>query len=113
MWGSSADDVWAVGANGEILRYDGAVWQRHDSGTERWLLSVWGTSSHDVWAAGGVGGDGPNVATIVHFDGTGWVSVPADLDEAVAGIWGGNDHDVWFAGACGVMLHYQGGALPR
>ena len=33
VWGTSATNVFAVGANGTILRYNGAVWSRMMSGT--------------------------------------------------------------------------------
>ena len=33
VWGSNGDDVFAVGRNGTILRYDGSSWAYMTSGT--------------------------------------------------------------------------------
>ena len=55
VWGSSASDIWAVGAKGTILRYDGSAWAPVSSGTASALNGVWGSSASDVWAVGGGG----------------------------------------------------------
>ena len=54
MWGSSGDNIFAVGYNGVIARYDGTKWtirepeenSRHD------LYGIWGVSSTEVYAVG-------------------------------------------------------------
>lgn len=68
-----ANDVYAVGASGTILHYDGTSWSATGSGvTASNLYAVWGSSSadsnghaNDVYAVGASG-------TIVHYDGTVW-----------------------------------------
>ena len=55
IWGTSDGDVYAVGPNGRIDRYDGAAWQTMTSGTTKHLHSVWGTSTGDVYAVGDSG----------------------------------------------------------
>ena len=53
VWGSSANDVIAVGQYGTILHYDGTRWSpMPTSGTWQWLTSVWGSSANDVFAVG-------------------------------------------------------------
>jgi len=54
VWGSSASDVWVVGAGGTILRSSdqGASWDRIAIATTSTLRAVWGTSPTDVWVAG-------------------------------------------------------------
>ena len=53
VWGSSSDDVFAVGGNGTILHYDGNSWSQMESGTNRHLTDVWGFGANDVYAVGG------------------------------------------------------------
>ncbi len=61
VWGSGRNDVWAVGARGTILHYDGS-WQAVESGTTANLMAVSGTSATDVWFVGRKG-------TVIHYDG--------------------------------------------
>ncbi|AKU94857.1 Type IV fimbrial biogenesis protein PilY1 [Labilithrix luteola] len=49
VWGSSANDVWAVGSAGAIVRWDGTQWSKIDSGRKETLRAVWGSSAHDIW----------------------------------------------------------------
>lgn len=60
VWGSSGNDVFAVGDNGTILHYDGTQWRQMNSGTSETLYDVWGVSGSDVFAVG-TGG------TILHY----------------------------------------------
>jgi hypothetical protein len=68
VWGSARDDVWAVGENGVILRYDGAAWSLVDTSSlpiQQDLFGVSGRSADDVVA---VGANGHGIA----WDGAGW-----------------------------------------
>ncbi len=55
MWGTSSGDIYAVGSNGTILRYDGTGWSAITSGTDVGLGAVWGTASGDFYAVGRYG----------------------------------------------------------
>jgi hypothetical protein len=46
--GRSASDVWAVGAQGTILHFDGVSWARSDSGTDVMLSGIWLRDSGEV-----------------------------------------------------------------
>lgn len=65
VWGSSADDVWAVGQPGLIYHWNGTVWQRQSSPTSRALTSVWGDGSGPVYITGHKG-------VILRNSGGGW-----------------------------------------
>jgi hypothetical protein len=54
VWGSSANDLWVVGARGTIVRSTdgGASWAQVAIGTTSTLRAVWGRSATDVWVAG-------------------------------------------------------------
>jgi hypothetical protein len=55
VWGEGPDDIWAVGADAGdgplVLRYDGDVWTRHDTGAAGDLWWVSGRGD-DVWMSG-------------------------------------------------------------
>ena len=55
VWGTSSSDVYAVGEDGTILRYDGAAWSESVSGTYPDLFGIWGSSSGDVYVVGDSG----------------------------------------------------------
>ena len=106
VWGSSASDVWAVGALGTIRHITSADtrWQPVASPTTEDLRSVWGTSASDIWAVGDSG-------TILHWDGTAFTAstaqLPLGLRPRLNGVWGSGPNDVWIVGD-GVVLHYTG-----
>jgi hypothetical protein len=53
VWGTSSGNLFAVGRNGTIIRYNGSTWQRMESGTDVDLLDVWGSPDGSiVWACG-------------------------------------------------------------
>src|SRR5262245_31704063 len=68
VWGSSATDVYAVGAEGglgTILHYQGTSWTPVDAGVQSAFESVWGSGSH-VFVVG-IPGD-----STLHYDGISW-----------------------------------------
>lgn len=72
VWGSAADDVWAAGAAGALLRWDGVTWtswQGEVAVDETWS-GLWGSSASSVWL---VGEGTPTTAHLPQrFDGTAW-----------------------------------------
>jgi len=76
VWGSSANDVWAVGGPGpnNIYRYDGTSWTRFKSPTPYDLKGISGTGPNDVFAVGS--------SNALHWDGTSWtqLKIPQSLD---------------------------------
>jgi hypothetical protein len=55
VWGSSASDVFAVGAyklGKSIMHYDGSSWLLMTNGINAALSGVWGSSASDVFAVG-------------------------------------------------------------
>src|SRR6476659_5797076 len=69
VWAASANDVFAVGDGGTILRRVNGTWTQMTSPTTNHLRGVWGLSSSDVWACGVASG---GAGTVVHFNGTSW-----------------------------------------
>jgi len=110
IWGSSADDVWAVGDHGTIRHIypNDRRWQVVDSPTTENLRAIWGTGPKDIWIVGDAG-------TILHWDGfelePATTQLPKGKEPNLYGIWGSGPNDVWIVGEH-TVLHYQGAKAP-
>jgi len=104
VWTSSNADVFAVGSNGSVFRYDGSSWTEIDTVATAWLRDVWGSSATDVFAVGDNG-------TILHYDGNAensWTEMDSGMTEHLEGVWGSSATDVFAVGDNGSILHYDG-----
>jgi Tol biopolymer transport system component len=101
VWGLTANNVFAVGAGGTILRFDGSSWSPMSSGTSVQLNSVWGTSASNVFAVG-VGG------TILRYDGSTWAPMSSGTNENIEGVWGTSPTDVFVVAGGGAIRHFDG-----
>jgi len=72
IWGTSNTNVFAVGAAGRIVRYNGSSWSQMTSPATRALYRVAGSGPNDVWAVGD--------STLIHFDGSQWTDAPSGGD---------------------------------
>ena len=106
IWGTSANDVWAVGGQGTIRRISAGDerWQKIESPTKANLRAVWGSGPNDIWIVGDGG-------TILHFDGTkieeSSAQLPLGPRPSLRGVWGSGPNDVWIVGDR-ATLHYTG-----
>src|SRR5919106_1772367 len=91
IWGSSASDIWAVGASGTILHWNGSAWSSVTSGTKAGLNAVWGSGPSDVWTVGSGG-------IILHWNGSAWSSEPSGTTDGLRGVWGSSATEVWAVG---------------
>jgi hypothetical protein len=107
-WGTSYNDMYAVGDGGTILHFDGGSWTKMASGTTGDLHSIWGTSDQNIWAAGY--NDTKGTVTIVHYHGTSWQvidnsTLPGQIGSGGDGVttaWtidSASSHRVYLAGA--------------
>lgn len=112
--GTSASDVWAVGAdtrdgNGAtVLHFDGTSWTRKQTGVtaDLWWVHVFGASSIMM---GGTQG------TILRYDGQQFTRMDTPGTGQVFGIWGTSENDVWAVGGQpdaepGFVWRYDGSA---
>lgn len=104
VWGASSDDVWAVGAQGTIQRWNGATWSPvdHPRPTAR-LNAVWGGAADDVWAVGGL--DTTQPPAVLHWNGTSWSPDVTEADHELTGIWGDDAGGAW---AVGYAFNFHG-----
>jgi hypothetical protein len=104
IWGSSENDVFAVGNNGTILHYNGQLWQQMESGVTNDFRAIWGSSDDDVFVVG-------NEGVIFHYDGQFWRNMGSGVTNNLNAIWGSSDDDVFVVGGDwnqGIILHYDG-----
>ena len=135
IWGSSNKNVFVVGDEGAILRYNGKTWSQMVSGISTILYGIWGSSADNIYAVGENG-------FVLHFDGKDWshlqgivqetlrdtwgssasniyaigrngsilesFSSAADSGIALNGIWGSSNSDIFVVGEHGTILHFDG-----
>jgi hypothetical protein len=122
VYGFGADDVWAVGPAGRILRYDGHAWsgERFDGDSvyaealgiwenpprNHYLWGVWGPARNDVFVAGDSG-------TVLHWNGAAWSKMSTGTREGLRRVWGTSGSNVYVSGEHGTLLHYDGTAWSR
>jgi hypothetical protein len=114
VWGSSANDVYAVGAATSdastsyalILHSTGnGTWTIQDAGgSTPGLSGVWGSGSSDVYAVG-------YSNTILHSTGNGvWTPITSTVNpQGYYGIWGSGPNDIYLAAAGLTTDPYTGG----
>jgi hypothetical protein len=102
VWAAGADDAFAVGLSGTIVRYQaiGNTWTRMDSGTTASLFGVHGSAVGDVWVAG----DG----VILHHDGSAWRLSYTSSGTAFLAVWARSAIDVFAVAGHGGIFHYDG-----
>lgn len=98
VWGTSATDVWTVGADArdgagpQVLHFDGEAWTRVDTGlTQGDLWWVFGFADGPIY----MGGDG---GVIVRRDGDTFTVMDTPSTGTIYGIWGSSPDDLWAVG---------------
>ncbi|MBU1420650.1 MAG: hypothetical protein KKD01_02495, partial [Proteobacteria bacterium] len=84
IWGSSPDDLFAVGYAGRILHYNGTQWSPMDSGATTNLESVYVAENGQSAVAGGW----PHTGELLRYDGSDWSSVAIPTTEGISDLWG-------------------------
>ncbi len=96
VWGTSKNDVWAVGSGGTIIHYDGNAWTLTPTGVKNTFFDIWGSGPNDIWVVSSsqviLHGKGFQNGTAV------WENVPTDLPAYTAifvrAVWGSSPKDV-------------------
>jgi hypothetical protein len=116
--GVSATQVYMVGSEGTVLRYDptrGTTEHMTTPSRAPTLFGVWGATPSDVWAVGG-STDG-NTGALWHYDGTAWTAqaAPGGLNDRTIWykVYGSAANDVSVCGTNGALLHWDGTAWSQ
>ena len=101
IWGSSANDIYAVGRSGRLVYSNGDDnWTSQSAGTSANLTGVWGSGPDNIFVSA-------DSNAIRHSLGTGdWTSIVLDSGLTFRGIWGFAANDIYVVGPGAV--HYNG-----
>jgi hypothetical protein len=110
VWGTSSSNLYAVGAAGLILHYDGSSWTQQSSGTDFSLIDIWGFDKEHIFAAGLSNNLGNGV--LQKFDGKTWSTITEGgntndskiLYGGFESVWGNSPDKLFLVGA----LCYEG-----
>lgn len=108
MSGTGAGDVWVVGLDSEVLRYDGETLKVVAARTDVWsylLFDVWVAEPEDVWA---VGSDENGYGVLLRYHDGDWRAYESPTPSWLTGVFGSAPDDVWAVGEAGVILHWDG-----
>ncbi len=103
LGGQSASNVWAVGAAGSVIRYDGTGWMPVSSTVVQdiFLYGAWMAAPDNGWAVG-------SAATILRWNGTRWsVTTNPGYYDFIA-VRGSGPTDVYAGGVKGELVHWDG-----
>lgn len=79
VWGSSPEDVWAVGDRGTIVHWDGVEWKKVESPVnDQVLTDIYGTSANNIYA---VAFSLTYQSKIIHYNGIKWIHITNQLPE--------------------------------
>jgi len=110
VWGPTPDNLFATGAGGTILRYDGK-WRKTQAPTTENLTGIWGTSASHIIAVGARG-------TILKWNGSAWSDESTLESLFFQDVWGSSPNDVFAVGTepgvtGRVVVHYNGASWTR
>jgi len=102
VWGTSYDNVYAVGAAGTIIHYDGSAWTKLSvSGVSATLYGIWGSAANNIYAVG--------PGTVAHFDGSSWTNTNnAPTSQTLYAVWGTDANNIYAVGAAGLIYRFDG-----
>ena len=105
VWGTAADNVYAVGAKGVILHFDGVQWRQQFAGTPRDIVSLWGTGENEILAVGGRAN-----GVLLRFDGQGWTHKVLETEPGMNGVWMDSSGRAFVVGGRGRILEVRPGS---
>jgi photosystem II stability/assembly factor-like uncharacterized protein len=101
---TSANEGWAVGQGGTVLRFRNGEWRVMENPTSRDLFAVAAVSPDNVFAVGENG-------RIVHYDGTAWTAQDSPTTRDLRGVSVVAPNNIWAVGGTaenGRVLRFNG-----
>lgn len=102
MWGTRADDIWAVGGS-TALHYDGSAWSRVNTGLANpSFTAIHGAAANDFWVVGG--------SAIYRSTGGVWTQANAAVQAGTqfTDVFATSQNDVWLASPSGYIRYFNG-----
>lgn len=95
------NNMWAAGANGLILHFDGTAWVPSESGSTETLNGLYFISETDGYAVG-------NAGVILHYDGVAWTESVSGTTKNLTSVAFADANTGWAVGSGGLILKYTG-----
>jgi len=70
IWGTSSNNLYFVGRNGNIIHYNGSQWRKIESGTTLGLSDIYGNKHGDLYACGGNPSTGQGIVLKINSNNT-------------------------------------------
>lgn len=104
IWGTSPNDVFAVGWSGTFIHYDGNKWEEMvtPASSISFINDIYGFTSNNVYAI-----EGSSKGRIYHYDGVKWSEMTFGFDIQINAIWGTSPNDIYIVGY-DALYHYNG-----
>jgi hypothetical protein len=99
LWGSGANDVWAVGRR-EVAHYDGDAWIEVSPEISGSWYYVWGTGPNDVYVYGS--------DALLRYDGTQWEDLSVTSTAYVSAVWKDSTGRLFAGGSYGAIYEHDG-----
>jgi hypothetical protein len=90
VWGRSATEVYAIGSQQTLLRWDGVNWSPAQDPPSPPISDLWGLDTGVIFAAGYFG-------TVLRFDGVTWTEIPTDFSTDLIAILAFAENDIFVA----------------
>jgi len=104
VWGSSPNDVFAIGNNATVIHYDGIMWSNSNYYDENLydVTGIWGSSAKDIYIT--------LRYSIMHYDGVDWKIAYIDYSGTswFKNIWGTSENDIFAINQAGFIYHFDG-----
>jgi photosystem II stability/assembly factor-like uncharacterized protein len=101
VWGTSANNYWAVGDDGKITHYDGSSWKPSNSRVDDRLYAVYGVGPNEIYAVGGTGR-----GLVLRWNGSSWVHFDQPAD-SLRTAWTAPGAHLYVAGDNGFVARYE------
>lgn len=99
VWGSSADNYFAVGDDGVIAHFDGNAWEPSNSQVSDRLYAIHGIGPNESYVVGGTG-------IVLRWNGSSWIAFDK-LPESLRTVWTGPGLDLYVGGDNGFVARYD------
>lgn len=99
--GVDANNIWAVGEGGTIMRWNGSTWAAQSSGINEYLRGVWAQDVNNVWAVGVEG-------IVLKWNGTSWQRQETGVTSTLISVWGSGVGGPCVAGIGGLLTQWDG-----
>jgi photosystem II stability/assembly factor-like uncharacterized protein len=96
----NSTNVWAVGAQGTITKWNGSAWSSQASGVNTALRDAAALAANSVWAVGDSG-------TMLYYNGS-WASQASGTTSNLRGVSAANASSAWAVGDSGTIRYFNG-----